>query len=262
VIAKYLARELELGQVNLLILLLLAWMTTALVRERQVPAGLAAGLSLLLKPYALVFLPYFLVKKKGKALAAAGGAIAAGLALPMIVYGPAGNVAVHCEWVSSLRISTRDLLKVGDNASLFAFLAKNLDFLGKGAAVALTAAVALGLAVLMLALIRAGGKLRAARPEGLEIAFLAVLIPMLSPLGWVYNYLYGFWAILFLIAGLDVLPRIARGVFVLNLALIGLTIVEIIGRPAFEFYTRRSLAAVNFLIVLAGLAWLRLKGRA
>jgi hypothetical protein len=262
VIAKYLARELELGQVNLFILLLMALMTTALVRDRQVPAGLAAGLSLLFKPYALVFIPYFLVKKKWKALAGAGGAIAAGFVLPMIVYGPAGNLAIHREWVSSLRVSTRDLLTVGDNASFFAFLAKNLGFLGSGAAATLTAAVALGLAVLMLALIRTGRPVRTARPEGLEIAFLAVLIPMLSPLGWVYNYLYGFWAILFLIAGLDVLPRIARCVFVLNLALIGLTIVEIIGRPAFEFYTHRSLAAVNFLVVLGGLAWLRLKGRA
>ena len=263
VIAKYLARELELGQVNLLILFLLGITATSLRDGRQIPAGIMAGLSLFLKPYALVFLPYFLIKKKWKAFLTALGTACAGFALPMIVYGPGGTLAVHKEWVSSLRLSTRDLLTVGDNASLYAFFAKNLGPLLQGRAAAIfTAAAVVILALLMLVLIRAGRKVGTVQAGGLEIAFLLVLIPLLSPLGWIYNYLYGFWAILFLIAGMEHFPVAVRCLIGADLAMIGLSLIELIGRRAFDFYNGRALAAVNFLVVLGGLAWLRLKGRA
>lgn len=263
VIAKYLARELELGQVNLLILFLLGITATSLRDGRQIPAGITAGLSLFFKPYALIFLPYFLIKKKWKAFLTALGTACAGFALPMIVYGPGGTLAVHKEWISSLRLSTRDLLTVGDNASLYAFFAKNLGPLLQGRAAAmLMAAAVVVLALLMLVLIRAGRKVGTVQTGGLEIAFLLVLIPLLSPLGWIYNYLYGFWAVLFLVAGMEHFPVAVRWLLGADLAMIGLTLIELIGRRAFDIYNGRALAAVNFLVVLGGLAWLRFKGRA
>ncbi|MCJ7588358.1 MAG: hypothetical protein MUQ00_10725, partial [Candidatus Aminicenantes bacterium] len=74
--------------------------------------------------------------------------------------------------------------------------------------------------------------------------------------------LYGFWAILFLVAGMEHFPVAARCLIAADLAMIGLTLIELIGRRAFDFYNERALAAVNFLVVLGGLAWLRFKGRA
>ena len=263
IMAKYLARELELGQVNLLILFLLGMTATLLRDGRQIPAGITAGMSLFLKPYALVFLPYFLVKKKWDAFLAVLGSAIAGFVLPMIVYGPAGTLAVHREWISSLRLSTRDLLTVGDNASLYAFIVKNLgSLISRRAAAMIIAAAVAALALVMLVLIRAGRKAGSAQAGGLEIAFLLVLIPLLSPLGWIYNYLYGLWAVFFLIAGLEYFPVALRWLIAADLAVIGLSVIELIGRKAFEFYNGRALAAVNFLVVLGGLAWLRFRGRA
>jgi len=261
VMAKFLAREIELGQVNLLILFLLALMTTALIGGRQVPAGLAAGVSLLFKPYALVFLPYLLIKRKWKALAAAFSAAGAGFALPMIIYGPGGTLALHAEWLASLRISSQDLLSVGDNASLPALLLKNLGPLPGRTVLFVLAAAVIVLGIVVLAVLRKGSAAEPVRPEGLEAAFLLVLIPLLSPLGWNYNYLYGFWAVLFLIAGLHGLPIVPRWLIAADLMMIGLTVIEIVGRRIFDFYNGHALAAVNFLIILAGLAWLRFKGR-
>jgi len=263
IIAKYIARELELGQVNLLILFLLAITAISLRDERQLPAGITAGLSLFLKPYALIFLPYFLIKKKWKAFLAALGTACAGFALPMIVYGTGGTLAVHKEWISSLRLSTRDLLAVGDNASLYAFIEKNFDsFLSGWTAAILMAAAVFVLALFMLALIRAGRKVGKDQAYGLEIAFLLVLVPLISPLGWIYNYLYGFWAILFLVVGMEHFPVPLRWLVGADLAMIGLTLIDLIGRRAFDFYNGRALAAVNFLVVLGGLAWLRFKSKA
>jgi len=263
VIAKYLARELELGQVNLLILFLLGITATSLRDGRQIPAGITAGLSLFLKPYALIFLPYFLIKKKWKAFLTALGTACVGFALPMIVYGPGGTLAVHKEWIASLRLSTRDLLAVGDNASLYAFFAKNFgSFLSGRATIIMMAAAVVALALLMLALIRSGRKIGTIQAGGLEIAFLLVLVPLISPLGWIYNYLYGFWAILFLVVGMEHFPVPLRWLVGADLAMIGLTLIDLIGRRAFDIYNGRALAAVNFLVALGGLAWLRFKGRA
>ncbi len=262
VIAKYLARELELGQVNLLILFLLGITATSLRDGRQIPAGITTGLSLFLKPYAVMFLPYFLIKKKWKALLAAFATACVGFALPMFVYGPGGNLSVHKEWISSLKLSTQGLLAVGDNASLLAFILKNMGpFSGRTASLIMAAAVLI-LAVLMLALIRAGGKVGKDQAYGLEIAVLLVLIPLLSPLGWIYNYLYGLGAVLFLIAGMEYFPVGVRCLIAVDLAMIGLTLIEAVGRRAFDFYNGHALAAVNFIVVLGGLAWLRFKGRA
>lgn len=261
VMAKFLAREIELGQVNLLILFLLAITATALRLDRPIPAGIAAGLSLFLKPYAFVVWPYFLLRRKGKALTASIGAACAGFLLPMAVYGLSGGLSVHREWLSSLRLSSQDLLAAGDNASLSAFVLKNMAALSGGTVAVILAASALVLGLIFLAVMRAGRKVEATPPEGLEIAFLMVLIPMFSPLGWIYNYFYGFWAILFLIAGMMHFPGVVRWLIAINLAVIGLTVIEIVGRKAFDFYNGHALAAVNFLVVLAGLAWLRFRGR-
>jgi hypothetical protein len=262
VMAKFLARELELGQVNLLILFLLGLMATALIRGRQVPAGIAAGASLFFKPYALVFLPYLLAKRKWKALAMTAIMAVAGFALPMTVYGPGGSLALHGEWIDSLRVSSRDLLAAGDNASLAALVLKNAGPVSNGTLLLVLAAAVILLGLVFLGMIGAGRKIETVKAEGLEAAFLMALIPLFSPLGWVYNYLYGFWAVLFLVAGMGRLPLVFRALMIANLGAIGLTVIEVVGRRIFDAYNNYAVAAVNFLVVLAGLAVLRFKGRA
>ena len=61
---KFIGREIELGQVNILIIFVLTMMLATLVKKKDVPAGVLWGISLFIKPYALVFLPYFIFKKR------------------------------------------------------------------------------------------------------------------------------------------------------------------------------------------------------
>jgi hypothetical protein len=254
---KFLGRELQLGQVNLLIILLLVLMISALVAGKDAAAGSLWAVSLFIKPYAFIFLPYFAIKKRWRSLVSGAVVLLAGLAFPALFYGVRGNLVVHREWVSSLAKSTPGLLAVGDNASLFAFLLKTLP--GTSDSVLKLAWVAAGCAIaaLFLRMIFASRKAVVPGSEGLEAVFLLVLIPLFSPLGWYYNYLYALPAVFFLLNAWPLLSKPWKWTLGVDLVLIGGTLREVLGKTLFRFYTDQSLIAINFLVLLAVLVHVR-----
>ncbi len=255
VLAKFIGREFELGQVNLLILGLVLSALIADQEHKEGTAGALWALSLFFKPYALVFLPYFLLKKRFRLLAAGAAAAAAGLALPAVFYGWSANFRILGEWAGTLSQSTPILLEVGDNASLYALLAKHI---GRGAfTTGLFLALAAFLALSVLWLMARSRRGTAARPETLDFAYLLVLIPLLSPLGWYYNYLYGLSAVVLILNIFNRLSPTWRFIAGADFLLIGGTLREVLGKTVFRFYTHHSLVALNFLIILLVLARLR-----
>jgi len=258
ILAKYLGREIELGQVNLLILALLLAMLRSLRRRRDGWAGVFWAGSLFFKPYALVFLPYLALKGKWKTLLAGSATLLLGLMAPFVSFGRPGNLAVHKEWIASLTNSTPGLLAVGDNASLYAFFLKNGGGESGGLAGGLFLAGAALLSGLFLYLF-VRGRRGLGSPEVLETAFLLILVPMFSPLGWNYAYLYGLPAVVLVLGFFEHFPLIWRIALVANFALIGGTLREVLGKTLFQFYTFHALAAINFLFVLAALAFLRVR---
>jgi hypothetical protein len=256
---KLLGRELELGQVNLLIIFLLVLMTAAALGKKDAAAGALWAVSIFFKPYALVFLPYFAIKRRGKLLTVGAVVLLGGLALPAFFYGFLGNLEVHREWISRLSDSTPGLLAVGDNASLYAFLWKLLPGHPETVARIVWAAAGCAVAALFLWMIRTAkiGGLRGA--EVLDASFLLVLIPFFSPLGWYYNYLYALPAFFVLLDAWPLLSKPWKWFLAVDLVLIGGTLREVLGKTLFRFYTHQSLIVVNFIILLAVLAHVRAK---
>lgn len=259
IMLKYLGRELELGQVNILIILLLTAMSCLFTSKKDYWAGVVWGVSLIFKPYALVFLPYFALKKRAKVLIGGLAAVAVGLILPAIDYGFRGNWEVLKAWKSSLSQSTPGLLTVGDNASLFAFVLKVFRGQWSAGAIAVlglsTAAIGLGFLYMMFK----KKTIETRTSEVTELAFLFVLIPLFSPLGWYYNYLYGFLAVVVMLSRLGEFPAGLKWTAIVNLCLIGGTVREVLGKTLFRFYTHQSLATLNFLVVLALLFYLQVR---
>jgi hypothetical protein len=254
---KFLGRELQLGQVNLLIILLLVLMISAFLAGKDAAAGCLWAVSIFIKLYALVFLPYFAVKKRWKPLVSGAVVLLAGLAIPALFYGVRGNWVVHREWLSRLSSSTSGLLAVGDNASLYAFLLKTLP--GTSESVLKLAWAAAGCAIAALVLRMIWTSIKAATPgsEGLEAAFLLVLVPLFSPLGWYYNYLYALPAVFFLLNAWPLLSRPWKWTLSADLILIGGSLREVLGKTLFRLYTHHSLVAINFLVLLAVLVHVR-----
>lgn len=251
IMLKYLGRELQLGQVNILIIFMLTTMSVLFIGRKDFWAGVVWGVSLIFKPYALVFLPYFALKKRVKVLLGGLAAVAVGLILPVIDYGFRGNWAILKAWKSSLFQSTPVLLSVGDNSSLFAFVLKVFQGqLNPGAIAVLGLSVsAIGLGFLYMMFKKKTADSRTS--EVTELAFLFVLIPLFSPLGWYYNYLYGFLAVAIVLYRLGDFPAGLKWAAIVNFFIIGGTLREVLGKTLFRFYARNSLAMLNFLVVLA-----------
>ncbi|MHB8055931.1 MAG: glycosyltransferase family 87 protein, partial [Candidatus Aminicenantales bacterium] len=257
VLLKYLGREFQLGQVNLLVLFLMALVVREWTRGRGGRAGIFWGLSLLFKPYAAIFLPYFIVKKKWATAAAGAGTLLAGLLLPIVRFGEAGNRFVLGEWVRSLSASTPGLLRVGDNASIYAFAAKTFGLSSNRDAMIVGGLAAAVLAALVLWIIILGRKAGLAGTEPLEASVLIMLIPLLSPLGWNYNYLYGLPAVFILCKVYDSFTPWEKGLLIADFILIGGTIREVLGKAAFRFYTGQALVVPCFLFLFALLIQIR-----
>ncbi len=263
VLARYFLREWQLGQVNSLVLLLLLAMTAALAgREnsgfrdsRELLAGGLWGLAVAIKPYSLVFLPYFLFKKNWRALASGLTILAAAFLLPAICYGFAGNFAVHREWVATLSSSSPHLLTSQDNISLLALLSK---WLGSGtAALSAWAVLVVLLGLLMLFVLLKGRGL----PDSalLECCTLLLMTPLLSPLGWDYTFLFALPALALCFSHYFDLAPAARVGFALNACLIYFLIYDLLGRRAYAWFMGLSLPTFFFLIILGFLFVLRRK---
>jgi hypothetical protein len=259
VLGKLLGREIQLGQVNLLIIFLLSLMALALQEKRDFLAGLLGAASLFFKPYALVFLPYFLLKKRFRTLPGLGVTLLFGGLAPALVFGWSGNLKALGEWGRTLGISTPSLLAAGDNASLHGLIRKDLPGLGSSGIQQILGLCLAVLASLFLWMMFWGKRFSLPKAETAEIAFLLVLIPLFSPLGWYYNYLYGFLALLLCIDMFRRLPLVARIVLLANLALIGASLREVLGKAGFDLFRAYSLVTINFLILLGFLFYGRMK---
>ena len=265
ILAKFFLRELQLGQINVLITALLLIMVIVLIREedrhgslRQGLAGILWGASCALKPYTLIFLPYWVLKKRGLVLAAGILVLVLALLGPSLYYGPSGNIQVHGEWLNSLSRSTPGLLSTQDNVSLIALFMKwtGQDRLSRVLYVSAVAMLALAFLFLMMR----GRHI----PRGiiLDSALLLTLIPLISPLGWDYTLLSSVLAIMLVLACLDAFSLPARAFLILNLAAAGLSIYDLMGRILYAKFMALSIITLNFLVLAAFLAWLRMKGRA
>lgn len=260
IMSKYLLRELELGQINVSILLLMLLAARFLARAEadgrprfETAAGCLWGLATALKPYTLVFLPYFLLRKKFRALAAGTACLFASFLLPGLYYGFRGNLLVVREWIRSLTVSTPQLLTSQDNISVFACAAKHIE--NHSLAFALGLGAVGGLAFGFLLLVLRGRFL--AKALVLEIFLLLLLTPLVSPLGWDYTLLAGLPAVILLVRDCGRFPRAGRVGLAAGFALMPLFLFDLTGRALYGTLMRLCLPTANALALAGFLAYLR-----
>jgi hypothetical protein len=266
VLGRYFLREIQLGQINALITAVLLLMIVSLDSGRARPSragaqcgtGLCWGLATALKPYSLIYLPYFLLKKRW--LPVAGGFAVLGLAglAPAVFYGPGGNFVVLKEWWSTLSASTPSLFSTQDNVSLMGCLVK---WTGRpGLSLAIYLLFLGGLAGLVLFLVHLGRN----RDRGfvLETFLILALIPLISPLGWDYTLLAAAPAVMLIACHLDKLQTFARLFLFLDFAVIALSLYDLLGRGLYARFMASSAITVCFLILIGYVAHLRIKNYA
>ena len=252
-LGKFYAHELGLGQTNLLMALLVL---LALARWREGHDGLAGVLfaaATVVKPYAVVFLPYLVFRRRWRMAGAFAGAIAAALLLPALRYGFGGNASLLAGWWTTVTTSTAPNLAASDNISIAGMYAK---WLGVGP---LASGLALATASLLLAAVAAMLMVRprVEHPEYLDAGVLLTLIPLLSPQGWDYVLAGSTPAVMLLVSRLRFFSAPARWLAVACLAVVGLTIFDLVGREAYRLFMTASVVTLCALIEIALLARLR-----
>lgn len=262
ILAKYLFRELELGQINAIMTALFLGTAglfvpakASLRAGRQTAAGCLSGLAAAMKPYGLIVLPYLLIKKRWTALAAALAVLAATYLLPAVYFGFAGNAAVHREWIAALSRSTPPLLTTQDNISLLGFLSKWLG--PAGPALPAFALLLVLLGALTVAFLAKG--VRRERAAILDFAWLLLLIPLVSPLGWDYTFLSSVPAVAVIAAHWPDLPKFGRLFLGADFAVIALSLFDVLGRRLYGSFMAASVLTVCFLGLLPALFYLRWK---
>jgi Glycosyltransferase family 87 len=253
VFGKFYAHELVLGQVNILFAVIATMALLAMKSGREAEAGALVALAIVIKPYAVLFLPWLVARRRLGSIATAVAGLGLALLLPAAVYGFGGNVDLHREWWRTVTETTAPNLSVYDNVSLAAMYYR---WVGPGA---LQAQLAYGTAVLLLLiagivfLMRRGVTF----PEGLEAGLLLTLMPLLSPQGWDYVFLIATPAIVYLANYADCLPQPLRALTVAAAATIGLAIFDLLGRTLYYAFMRMSVISLCFFVVIAALVALR-----
>lgn len=253
--AKFYAHELVLGQVNLLfgtlVVLAIVWMR----KNRELGAGLLLALAVIVKPYAVIFAPWLATRRQRGAFVAMIAGVAVLLVLPVARYGWDGNLQLLGDWWRTVTATTAPNLTNPDNVSLRAMFTK---WLGPDSAAPALAAATSGILLLLAAIVIAGrGLLKA--PETLEASLLLLLIPLLSPQGWDYVLLIATPAVMLLIAELPALPPGLRYATIASIAIVALSIFDIMGREAYSTFMRLSLVTVFVLVEYAALVALRFR---
>jgi hypothetical protein len=256
--AKFYAHELVLGQVNLLLgTLLLMSLLSIQIGQPLIAAGLV-GVAVFIKPYALILIPWLLVTQGWPAAVLAAGVVALGLLLPAVVYGWSGNLELLRGWLHTVTDSTLPNLLGNDNVSIAAMWAK---WLGPGS-VASTLAWLTVAGTLVLVIVTWWRRRSVSAPEYLECALLMLLIPLISPQGWDYVLLLATPGVVCLVDRWRELTRSWQCVLGVALALMGLTMFDVMGRTLYGQFMALSLVSVCALIVAAGLVHVRWRGLA
>ncbi len=258
VLAKFYARELDMGQVNLIFAVAATGAFVAMKEGHDLLAALLLVLTIAIKPYGALLLPVLLVRRHKAATVASGVGVLLLFALPMPLYGWSGTIDLHESWWKTVTETTAPNLLNPDNVSLASMSAK---WLGISALSATLAAVfAFVLLIFVAAVFFRRRFVRA--PEGLEGSLLLLLIPLLSPQGWDYVLLIATPAIVYLANYQDTLPAALRGLTIIAALTIGLSLFDLMGRAAYTAFMDAAVISVCALVLVAALVTLRLRGTA
>jgi hypothetical protein len=210
------------------------------------------ALAVIIKPYALILLPWIAARRKPPAIITAAAGIATAVVLPAVIYGVAGTVDLYTGWWTTVSSTTAYTVALPENISVPSMFVK---WFGPG--VPSWLAVATSAALLLVAVLMFRARAGVTRPDGLEGALLLTLTPLLSPQGWDYVLVVSTLAIVYLANYFDRLPRGLQPLTALSLAVIGLTLFDVLGRTLLNRLLHLSAITLAFFVVVAALYALR-----
>ena len=244
---KFYVREVGLGQGNVLLAVLVLAAVACQYRGREIAAGAILAAATVVKPYAILFLPYLVARRRWRGVASFGAVVLGALILPASRYGWSGNLGQLHGWWTVVTTSTAPNLAGQDNVSIAGMYAA---WMGVGPAAGWLSA-ATGLVLVLAAAWAVWRGSRLASPDYLDAALLLFVIPLLSPQGWDYVLLVATPAVMLLLDRLEEFPPAAVWLLFASLALAGLTFWDVLGREPYRALMMSRVITVGALFELA-----------
>ena len=254
-LAKYYAEDLIIGQINILVALVAACAILAFTTGRETPGGLLVALAIVLKPYALILVPWVVARRRWRSIAAMSAGIGVAVALPALVYGLDGTIALHHDWWRTVTMTTEETLLGTKNVSLTALWARRVG-IGQEATW-LSAACAIALLIAAAAMFIRRNAVR--RPDGLEAGVLLAMTPLLSPQGWDYVLVLATPMLVFVVNDIDRLSRVMRVLAYAGIAAVGLTLFDLLGRRLLSALLEWSVITLGMLALIAAAVAVRMR---
>ncbi len=253
--AKFYAHELQLGQVNLLFAVVVVAAVVLLRRRQDAVAGILLGLAVVVKPYALLFVPWLASRRSKRPFATMVATVTLALVLPAVRYGWRGNVRLLSDWWRTVTESSPPNLMNHDNVSLASVFTR---WLGPGTEASI-AAILVSLALVGLAAIVIAGRGQLEDTDPLEVSLALVLIPLLSPQGWDYVFLICTPGVMLLINDFELLPRALRLATGVAIFVVAFTIYDVVGRTAYLTFMTLAGITICFIVEYVALVSLRFR---
>ena len=102
-VVVHIAREMHLGNVNIVLVFLVAVGLRLLLQSRGVLAGVLIGLAILIKPYFMLLLLPLLFHGRIRALLSVAATGLASLLIPTLFLGLSKSLELHREWIAAMR---------------------------------------------------------------------------------------------------------------------------------------------------------------
>jgi hypothetical protein len=253
--AKFYLREINLGQSNTLLGVLLVGALLAEQVDSPRVAGALVAIGLFVKPYAVILVPWLALVGGAPALVTAGAVMAGGLLLPALTYGWSGNLHLLAGWYRTVTDTTAPNLLTPENISVATMWAK---WLGEGP-------VATGLALATVVVLLGAAAFVMARRRGvenpgyLEFGLLMLLVPLISPQGWDYVLILSVPALLVVFDRWGDVSPAWRYVAAAAIAFMSFTIFDLLGRALYARMMALSVVSVAVIVLTACVVHLRWK---
>ena len=262
-VGVHFVRELELGQVNHLLYVMYVCVLYLFWKNKQMLCALMVGASFFLKPFSLIFLPWFFLRKNWKIIGYFLGCIVLLGLISVLFIGPLKATSQYQGWIKELSIELshkQDLLAKG-NHTVFSIIARYTPL--RYTSIVTThihyyqLSILLAIGALFLYILKKGKPLPG-RAFVLEGAFLINLVPLLS---FTSHNAFGFVE-LSIILVIYHFRRMSLGLKMTSLtgiALSGGNIYDLVGRKHWFVFNDASLVGIGAILLLGALVLLRRK---
>lgn len=269
IISSQVFRELHLGNINMLLLLLMLTMLQLILSGKDIEAGLLFSLILFIKPHFIILIPLLFMRKYYKCLWITSSGLLFGVLLTTMVSGIEGSIYLHKQWLLTMQIHNQSLLQAPDTVyswlyrTVFHFFAPETSMFAKLFPLMILILIAAVFAWFVLANMRSESKTLNSGTQNqsfvIEFVLLVALVPNLV-LTDSEHFLLSIPVILLLLGLLkqNKQPYWFSGLTIIGILLYAMNIHDLVGASISIWLNQNGILGLgNLMLIALAIYWFR-----